>query len=810
MNVRFLASTLSLLSLTAAALPVVKLELLVEKQLQAPTAIAHAGDGSGRLFLCEQRGQIRVFKGGVLLPAPFLDLSALLVPERAGFDERGLLGLAFHPDFESPVLPGSGRFYVFYSAPSTNAPGTAQNPVDASSVVAEYRVSAGNPDLADPTSGRILLRFDKPQFNHNGGQLAFGPEGLLYISTGDGGSANDNNAGHTGGSSSRPTDALGNGQDRTNLLGKILRIDPLASDGPGGEYGIPGGNPFLGEGNGVREEIYAYGLRNPWRFSFDVGPGATGTGRLFAADVGQGQVEEVNIITQAGNYGWRNREGIFTPSFSTNAPPPSVNLIDPIAMYAHPGITIGSPALPQIGVSITGGFVYRGSDIPGLTGVYVFADWSQNGTSPLGTLLALEEQTATDWSLSTLAVEGGNPIPWFINSLGVDEDGEIYLAAKKTRTVSAQDGGFPAGSLLKLVAQPQPATVRLAPAADTSIFAENNDASNGKGGELFTGQTNGGNDRRALLRFDLPGNLPADAIVQSATLTLTLDRTISTATDTFSLHRLTGAWGEGNSSGSGFGATATAGDATWNRRVHPSTLWAAAGGDFLATASASTPVGGNGFYDWSSAALTADVQAWIAGTEANHGWLIKPDNPSALARRFLSRENAVTNQIPFLSITYLPGAPVLSRREAWERQHFFRGQFIDPAADPDTDGIANLLEYAFDQNPSAAELPGASLRVVGRTAHFLRDPRALDLTYRLQANDDLTDDLGWETVVESANGAPVPGAVETAADGNAALRLVALDLTGNPALFVRVQVLGAGGPPLLQAGAGNFSTSPAR
>ena len=213
-----------------------------------------------------------------------------------------MLGLAFHPDYDVPATAGQGKFYVFYSAPSPNAPGTAANPVDCRSVVAEYQVSAANPNLANPLSERILMSFDKPQFNHNGGQLAFGPlDSLLYISTGDGGGSNDNDAGHTGGSAAKPGGGLGNSQDRTNLLGKLLRIDPFGTNGAGGQYGIPAENPFVGAGGGIREEIYAYGLRNPWRFSFDTGPG--GTNRLFLADVGQGKFEEINLITA----GWKLR-----------------------------------------------------------------------------------------------------------------------------------------------------------------------------------------------------------------------------------------------------------------------------------------------------------------------------------------------------------------------------------------------------------------------------------------------------------------------------------------------------------------------
>src|SRR5690606_30415717 len=253
----------------------------------------HAGDGSGRLFIADQRGKILILDDGAVRPVPFLDLSAKLVDERPGFDERGLLGLAFHPDYAMEGAPGEGRFYVFYSAPSPGAPGTAENPVNCRSVISEFRVSATDPDAADPASERVLLSFDKPQFNHNGGQLAFGPaDKLLHISTGDGGGSNDNDPGHTGGGAAKPAGGLGNSQDRTTLHGKILRIDPFGTDGPGGQYGIPGDNPFASEGGGVRGEIHAYGLRNPWRFSFDSGPG--GTNRPFVAYVAQGQVEAVD------------------------------------------------------------------------------------------------------------------------------------------------------------------------------------------------------------------------------------------------------------------------------------------------------------------------------------------------------------------------------------------------------------------------------------------------------------------------------------------------------------------------------------
>ena len=286
-------------SAAQAAFPQLKLEVVCDSQLDSPVAMVSAGDGSGRMFIAEQRGQIRIFQNGLLLPGRFFDLGTLVIPERAGYDERGLLGLAFHPEFAQPTASGAGRFYVFYIGPSPNAPGITTDPVDSRTVLAEYKVSATDPNRADPASARVLLSFDKPQFNHAGGGLAFGPDGMLYFTVGDGGSSNDNNFGHTGGASPRLTSAKGNAQDLTKIFGKMHRIDPLGTNGPGGQYGIPATNPFANPTSGQRPEIYSYGLRNCWRFSFDSRPG--GTGRLFAADVGQNAVEEVNIITSGGN-----------------------------------------------------------------------------------------------------------------------------------------------------------------------------------------------------------------------------------------------------------------------------------------------------------------------------------------------------------------------------------------------------------------------------------------------------------------------------------------------------------------------------
>ncbi|MCA9171125.1 MAG: PQQ-dependent sugar dehydrogenase [Planctomycetales bacterium] len=438
-----------------AAFPTIRLEPVVQRQVVSPVDIANAGDGSNRLFVANQRGRIDVIQSGSLLATPLLDLSANLIPERQGYDERGLLGITFHPDFGVPSSPGEGKFYVYYSAPSLSA-GTANNPIDHQSVLAEYRVDSTNPNVADPLSERILMRIDEPQFNHNGGFVAFGPDGYLYLATGDGGSANDNNAGHTGGNSSQPSGVLGNAQDLSSLLGKIHRIDVDGTNGPGGQYGIPADNPFV-DVAGARGEIYAYGFRNPWRSSFDTD--ANGTTRLIVADVGQGAIEEVNLVDKGGNYGWRIREGSFEFD-NTVSPTPPATLIGPIAEYAHPGANVG---LEEIGLSITGGYVYRGSEFPELEGKYIFADWSTDFRSPNGTLLGLDEDAAGNFQLTKLEVEGGNPIGEYILAFGRDEQGELYVATKTALAASGLDPSTntPTGSIYRIAVVPEPTSAWL-------------------------------------------------------------------------------------------------------------------------------------------------------------------------------------------------------------------------------------------------------------------------------------------------------------------------------------------------------------
>lgn len=392
--------------------PPVRLEPVLDN-ITAPVDLAEAPDGSGRLFVVDQIGLIYILdRTGRRLPHPFLDLRDRMVRLSPVYDERGLLGLAFHPDF-----PHNHRFFVFYSAPP--APDTPPG-YDSVVRISEFRTAPDNPDRADPASERILLSIDQPQANHNGGQLAFGPEGLLYISVGDGGAANDTGFGHT--------PRLGNAQDTTNLLGTILRID-VDRDTP---YAIPHDNPFVGD-PGARNEIYAFGLRNVWRFSFDFP-----TGRLIAGDVGQILYEEVDIITRGGNYGWNIREGFHCFSTTDPGTPPDdcprtgtrgEPLIDPVLEYPH-----RAPPGRIAGTSVIGGFIYRGQHLPHLRGKYVFGDYSSAFTRPDGVLLVATPTEKPPWPVRQLPVAGtpDGRLGRYLLALARDNRGELYVLTSRS------------------------------------------------------------------------------------------------------------------------------------------------------------------------------------------------------------------------------------------------------------------------------------------------------------------------------------------------------------------------------------------
>ena len=325
--------------------------------------MAYPSDGSNRLFVSSKDGRISVFenRSNVSSVKTFLDIRGAVYSSAS---ETGLLGFAFDPAYRS-----NGYFYVHYNALSGS---TVQ------SVISRFKVSDSDRDAADSNSEKEILRFDQTGSNHNGGKIAFGRDGYLYVSFGDGG----------------PTPNYS--QNRNNLFGSIIRINVKPSD-DSVPYTIPSDNPFVGAGGGVREEIWAYGLRNPWRFSFD-----RRTGAMWAGDVGQDSWEEVNVIRRGGNYGWPIREGFECYIASTCI---SVGLEPPVAVYANtPGLYTGD-------CSITGGYVYRGSRLSSLAGRYVFGDYCS------GKIWALRGSTLE------LLVDSSLNIP----SFGEDQSGELYI-----------------------------------------------------------------------------------------------------------------------------------------------------------------------------------------------------------------------------------------------------------------------------------------------------------------------------------------------------------------------------------------------
>jgi len=367
--------------------------------LTSPVGFVQDPTNSAVQFVVEQGGRIRVIQSGIVLGTDFLDLRGVI----SSGGERGLLGLAFAPDYAS-----SGRFYVNFTDPAGNT------------VVARFRRATSTPLAADPAS-RFDLRWRRsglsyipqPYANHNGGNLAFGPDGYLYIGLGDGGSAND------------PENRA---QNPAELLGKMLRIDVNVADTDSNGYVVPSTNPFVSGGPaGVLPEIWSFGLRNPWRYSFDP-PSRGGTGALVIADVGQGAWEEIDY-EPAGrggrNYGWRNREGAH-PNVTSPAPVYNAsNLIDPIHEYSH-----------SVGQSITGGFVYRGAALPSYRGRYFFADYVQGRVWSLGLVIdpSTGEATAADRTDHTVEL-GDVALLGNISAFGTDANGELYIVSHTRGTI---------------------------------------------------------------------------------------------------------------------------------------------------------------------------------------------------------------------------------------------------------------------------------------------------------------------------------------------------------------------------------------
>ena len=372
---------------------IVKLDVVAEG-FNSPLYATHAGDGSNRLFVVDQIGIVYVIENDELVSQPFLDISDKIVDLDVTYDERGLLGLAFHPDYET-----NGRFFVYYSSPKTG------EGINHESILSEYHVSDDG-NQADSNSERIILRVDQPEANHNGGQLLFGSDGYLYLGFGDGGGAGDQHGN------------IGNGQDKDTILGSIIRIDIDKGD----PYSIPLDNPFVGT-DGL-DEIYAYGLRNPWRFSFD-----KETNKLFVADVGQDKWEEINIMEKGGNYGWRILEGThdYDLELADELGIDINSLKEPIHEYSH-----------SLGRSITGGFVYRGTENEELIGKYVFGDWSSSFILPRGSVFYLEEVKPGVWQRFDLITS--EPFNRFVMSFGEDENGEIYVLSKTSLGPTGSSG----------------------------------------------------------------------------------------------------------------------------------------------------------------------------------------------------------------------------------------------------------------------------------------------------------------------------------------------------------------------------------
>ncbi len=448
-------------------LPQIGLEQIAQN-LVAPIGLVSDGSDSNRLFIVEQTGFVRILgSDNNVLSTPFLDVSNKIVDLNENYDERGLLGVAFHPQFND-----NNKLYVYYTAPlRTGAP----QGFDHTNVIAEYSLMANDPNRVDPASERILLQVDHPQFNHSAGQILFGPDGYLYIPIGDGGNEYDRGLGHS---------SQGNAQDPTNLLGKILRIDvdqngqtqlpndvnsmdqnildepPLdvnfqadtnnqTIDGNVDEnraYGIPSDNPLVGE-NG-RPEIFAWGLRNPFRISFD-----PQTGDLYAMDAGQDRYEEINLIENGGNYGWPLKEG-FNCTILPDTNQGTDSNVTPTDCDANTGQMLRDPLIEvdhqdfnADALTIISGNVYRGSQITGLEGQFVFGLWSLENGQGMGRLYAFDPMVAdsnqpgnqnNSYRELVVASPTNALSNVFIRSFGTGADGELYVL------VSAEAG--PTGS----------------------------------------------------------------------------------------------------------------------------------------------------------------------------------------------------------------------------------------------------------------------------------------------------------------------------------------------------------------------------
>jgi len=410
---------------------------LVTDGLVSPLTVAEAPDDSKRIFIVDQVGKIWIVSSdSIKQPTPFIDISSKMVTLQAGYDERGLLGLAFHPSFKT-----NGKFYLFYTAPPRAGGPDPQHSWDNLTRISEFTVPAPGANQADPGTEKVILEADHPQLNHNGGTIAFGPDGYLYISIGDGGNADDVGPGHV--PDWYATNDGGNGQDiYQNLMGNILRIDV----DNGNPYSIPADNPFVN--TAAKPEIYAFGFRNPYRFSFDMG----GNHQLFVGDAGQSLFEEIDIVTKGGNYGWNVREG--TACFSTANDKQPLNscpttdsagnpLIDPTIQLTN----AANPSGGGLATVIVGGNVYQGSQLPAMKGQYIFGIFSQDGNAN-AKVYSATASTNKPWPFTAMSFKDfPDNLGQYIKGFGQDLSGEIYVT-----TTTQQGPSGNTGKVYKLVA----------------------------------------------------------------------------------------------------------------------------------------------------------------------------------------------------------------------------------------------------------------------------------------------------------------------------------------------------------------------
>jgi len=402
---------------------------MVTDNLIAPLTVLEAPDDSKRLFIVDQVGKVWIIgSDSVKISTPFIDIASKMVTLQTGYDERGLLGMAFHPNFKT-----NGKFYLFYTAPPRAGGPQTGTPWNNLTRISEFKISASDANQADMSSEKVILEEDHPQLNHDGGTIAFGPDGFLYISIGDGGGADDNDVGHVVDWYAANTG--GNGQDiYHNLMGNILRIDV----DNGNPYSIPADNPFAG--TAAKQEIYAFGFRNPYRFSFDMG----GSHQLLVGDAGQSLYEEIDLVTKGGNYGWNVKEG--TACFNTdndlqtrNSCPTSDSANNPLI---DPVIQLANAANPSGGVAtvIVGGNVYRGKLLPSMRGQYIFGIFSQDGNANAKIYASTPAASGT-WTYGAISLKDfPDNLGQYIKGFGQDLSGEVYVATSSESGLAGNTG----------------------------------------------------------------------------------------------------------------------------------------------------------------------------------------------------------------------------------------------------------------------------------------------------------------------------------------------------------------------------------